>query len=179
MSTITTLINNLSQSEAQTILHALVKNDPELTQRITELASQQLTGVDTEAVAAEVYAGLDALTREEVWDRAGDTRDGYVETGEAADEMIDEVITPWQAEITRYQTIGLQMEATLTCMAVLQGIHQFATESANPFKEWAGDSLPVYADEVVHTWRKGEPDEGDVAELCEFVLEELGGWVQV
>jgi len=179
MPTITTLINNLSQSEAQTILHALVAKHAELAKEITELAEDELTGVDTEAVASVVYTELDALTREEVWDRAGNTRHGYMETSEAADEMIDEVITPWLTEVKRYQELGMQMPATLTCMGILQGIYQFAVDSSNPFKEWAGDSLPVFADEVVHAWRAGGPADEDVTELQNFVLEELGGWVQV
>lgn len=179
MSTITTIINNLSQSEAQTILHALVADVPGLTQRITVLASEQLTAVDMEAIAAEVYTDLDALTREEVWDRASNTHHGYVEPNEAADEMIDEVIMPWLAEITRYQTMGLQMEATLTCMGVLQGIYQFTIESSNPFKEWTGDSLPMFAEKVVRTWRDGGPGKDDTIELQGFVGEELAGWVRV
>jgi hypothetical protein len=179
VSTITTLINNLFQSEAQAILHALVTVDPGLAQQITALAEAQLAEVDTEAVAGEVYGALDALTREEVWDRAGNTRHGYVETSEAADEMIDEVTTPWLAEVKRYQELGMQMDATLTCMGILQGIYQFAVDSSNPFKEWAGDSLLVFADEVVLAWRAGDPADEDVAELQNFVLEELGGWVQV
>lgn len=54
-----------------------------------------------------LYDELDALEVEEVWDRAGETRYGYVEPGEAADQMIDDVLEPLLKELARYEKLGL------------------------------------------------------------------------
>jgi hypothetical protein len=58
---------------------------------IVEIASQHLKQIDSEDIAESVYAELERLDVEEVWDRSGKTRHGYVDPGEAADSMIDEI----------------------------------------------------------------------------------------
>jgi len=82
------IIEHLSPADALAILKKLADSDEQLTARIAEMTTAHLSGVDPEEVAAVLYDGLDALEVEEVWDRAGRTRHGYVEPGEAADEMI-------------------------------------------------------------------------------------------
>jgi hypothetical protein len=88
------IIDRLSLTDARSILSALADSDKQLAAYIVELAMARLRQVDPEKVATFLYEELDGLEVEEVWDRAGPTRHGYVDPGEAADEMIEEVIEP-------------------------------------------------------------------------------------
>ena len=170
------IIDCLSPSDATSILKALAASDETLAGRIVEMAVAHLGGVDAEEVAAELYDELNTLEVEEVWDRAGETRYGYVEPGEAADQMVEEVLEPWLEELGRYQKLGLNVEANKMCMGLLLGFHRFERESKAEFKDWAPDAPIIFAETVVEAWREGRPGPTDVAAVKAFVESELGGW---
>ena len=93
------IVKHLSLGDAHKILQILAREDDRLAARIAEMARSLLSDVEPEEVAADLCAELDALEVEEVWDRAGRTRHGYVEPSEAADEMIEEVVEPFLQEL--------------------------------------------------------------------------------
>lgn len=170
------LIDNLSPDDALSILKSLAADDPPLATRIAEMALKRRTDVDPEEVAAELYDALEALEVEELWDRAGETRDGYVEPGEAAEQMIDGVLEPFLEEMKRYQKMGLTLEARQMCTGLLLGLHQFKYKSTSEFKDWAPDSPIVFAEVVVDAWQDGHPSGADVQALKAFIEDELNGW---
>ncbi len=170
------IVAHLSPADALSILRALADSDEQLAQRIAELAMVHLSGVDPEEVAAALYDELDALEVEEVWDRAGPKRHGYVDPGEAADEMVEEVLEPFLEELRKYQKMGLNTEANRMCMGLLLGLYQFDEESTNEFKDWAPDAPTIFAEAVVDVWKKGKPSRADVKAVRAFVEEELFGW---
>jgi hypothetical protein len=170
------IIDHLSPADALSILEALADSDEQLAARIAEMATARLRGVDPEEVAAVLYDELDALEVEEVWDRAGPTRHGYVDPGEAADEMIEEVVEPLLEELKKYQALGMNTEANRMCMGLLLGLYRFEHESTSEFKKWAGDAPGAFADAVVDAWKAGSPSRADVAAVKAFIEDELGGW---
>lgn len=170
------IIDHLSSTDALTILRTLAADDEQLARRIAELALANLSEVDPEEIAAGLYEELDALEVEEVWDRAGETRHGYVEPGEAADQMIDEVLEPYLEELKKYQELGLSLEARRQCMGLLLGLYQFEHESTSEFKDWAPGSPLIFAESVVDAWKAGSPNRADIAALKTFIEDELGGW---
>ena len=169
-------IDHLSLTDALSILRALADSDEGLAARIAEMAMSHLSGVDPEEVAAVLYDELDTLEVEEVWDRAGRTRHGYIEPGEAADQMIEEVLDPFLEELTKYQKIGMNTEANRMCMGLLMGLYRFKRESMSEFKDWAPDAPIIFAEAVVDAWKEGLPSRADNAAVKAFVEEELGGW---
>ncbi len=98
------------------------------------MALTSLSGEDVEEVAAALYDELDALEVEEVWDRAGRTRHGYVETSEVASQMIEAVLAPYLEELSRYQALGLNLEAGEMCQGLLLGLYQFEHEFEKPIQ---------------------------------------------
>ena len=116
------IINQLSPNDALSILKTLAESDEQIAKRIAEMAMTHLSKVDPEEVAAVLYDGLNFLEVEEVWDRAGPSRHGYVEPHEAAEEMIDEVVAPYLAELKKYQKLGMNTEANKMCMGLLLGL---------------------------------------------------------
>jgi len=170
------IIDHLSPTDALSILRILADSDERLAARIAEIATARLSGVDLEEVAAVLYDELNTLEVEEVWDRAGPTRHGYVDPGEAADEMIEEVMEPFLEELKKYQALGMSTEANRMCMGLLLGLYRFEHESTSEFKDWAGDAPSIFADAVVDTWKAGSPSRPDVKAVKAFIEDELCGW---
>ena len=170
------IINQLSPDDALAVLKTLARDDESLAARIAEVATAHLSEVDPEDVAFELYHELDSLEVEEIWDRAGPSRHGYVSPGEAADEAVDEILKPYLGELEKYQVLGMKAEANRTCMGLLLGLYRFEDQSASSFKEWAPDTAGIFADAVVDAWKAGSPSRADVKALKAFIEEELSGW---
>jgi len=83
------IIDGLSPADALAVLKALVRDDEAIAARIARIATAHLSKIDPGDVAFDLYEELNALEVEEVWDRAGRTRHGYVEPIEAAEQMIN------------------------------------------------------------------------------------------
>ncbi len=170
------IINQLSPGDGLAILQTLAREDEQLAARIAEIATARLRDVDLEDVAFALYEELECLEVEEVWDRSGSTRHGYVEPGEAAGQMMDEVVDPYLDELKKLQALGMNAQANRMCMGLLQGLYMFEYESKSKFKDWATDSTAAFAEVVIGAWKKGAPDKADIAEVKAFIEQELGGW---
>ena len=83
------IIDGLSPADVLAVLKALVRDDEAIAARIARIATAHLSKIDPGDVAFDLYEELNALEVEEVWDRAGRTRHGYVEPIEAAEQMIN------------------------------------------------------------------------------------------
>ena len=98
------VLARLSLEQARAVLRTLAQ-DLQLAPLILQTAQTQIEAhsphspADAEAIAEEVLGALERLEVEEVWDRAGPKRDGYVDTSEAADGMIGEALQPFRDEI--------------------------------------------------------------------------------
>ncbi len=172
------VIDQLSHPEALSILRALANENEGLAQRIAGIARDSLSEVDPGEVADALCAELDALEVEEVWDRAGRTRYGYVEPYEAAYDMVQEVLEPFLDDLRKSQKLGLSKAVTQLCTGLLKGLYRFERESKSEFKDWAADAPVSFAAEVVKAWRAGGPNHASVAALELFIAEELDGWAK-
>jgi len=171
------VIDQLSVSEARSILKVLAGEDRQWALRIREMALSCLADVDAEEIAAAVHAELDGLEVEEVWDRAGPSyRNGYVDPGEAAYQMMEEVLNPFFFELEKYQRLGMNAQANQVCMGLLMGLYAFEHESGTEFKDWAPDAASEWAGEVVSTWKNGRPRRSDIEEMKAFIDQEMAGW---
>lgn len=170
------IIDQLSPDDALSILKTLADADEQIARRIAEIAVDYLSKVDLEKEAGVLYDELNLLEVEEVWDRAGSTRHGYVEPHEAAYEMVEEVIEPYLEQLKKYHKLGMNTEANRMCMGLLLGLYEFERESTSEFKNWAPDASSVFAWEAVDVWKAGPPNRADVAAVKTFIKDELGGW---
>jgi len=131
---------------------------------------------DAEAIAHEVLEALEWLEVEEVWDRAGPKRDGYVDTSEAADEMIAEALEPFLADMARYNDLGMAEASIFTCLGILSGLYRFENESDSEFKNWAPDLSGEYASVALEEWKKGRPPEAAMRKLRALIADNLPRW---
>lgn len=132
--------------------------------------------LDPGDVAAEVLAVLEWLRVEDVWDRAGPRRDGYLDPGEVAAEMIDKALEPYAEEIERLISLGMQVQADRMFRGILCGLYNFGTAAATPFREEAADAVEEQFGAELLNWRKRLPDRATVPLLDAFLAEFCPSW---
>jgi hypothetical protein len=175
------ILSQLSPDDALAVLRILAE-DATIAARVRKVAVAYVEDSaphgpeDVETIAEDLYFDLEQLEVEEVWDRSGQTRDGYVEPQDAANEMAQEVIEPYLTGITRYQRLGMRQEAMYLCMGILQGLYQFEHQSTSTFREWATDLSLSYAEDAIEQWRGGGVKRKAVAELRAFIETSLPLW---
>lgn len=173
------IIDNLSPEDAFVILRRLAAQDEKLAAEIAAQALAYLSGVEAEEITGALRDELEMLTPEEVWDRSGRTRDGYVDTSEAAYQMIEEMLEPFLDEMRKYRKTGLAWEAQQMCMGLLLGFYEFEYESKTEFKDWATDAPFGFASEVLDAWREGDIGAEERQEVREFIEGEMPRWANL
>ena len=177
MTDLNTIIDHLTLGQAQSILRTITAHNQSIAEEILELALAQHTAVSWEDIAYGLFDELEQLEPEEVWDRAGVTRDGYVEPHEAAEEMIDEVVSPYLTELKKVQALGMHDAASEICKGLIAGFHRFAQQSTSAFKDWAGDGPRDFAESVVDAWKEDLPSDEAWQDIKEFNEIDLRGWL--
>ncbi len=137
-------------------------------------AGELLGEVNVAEVAASVKDELESLDVDDIFDKSGARRDGYVDPGEAAFQMFEEALAPFLLDVERYRTLGRPEEASAYCLGILKGIYGFDKDS------WAVDAPEEYFGQVVDAWERiyhGRPPplkmENFVKEHCPDYAERL------
>jgi hypothetical protein len=129
--------------------------------------------VDIDDIADDVYFDLDRIEVEELWDRSGRTRNGYVEPIEMAFQMFEEALEPFLDEMKKYQNLSMFAEAKDYCTGILKGICKFENKSISEYKDWAVDAPPEFFEQVLDDWKKGQKGVTDE----ELIAVKKAGWV--
>jgi hypothetical protein len=117
-------LRSLSAAERAQVLDALLRTNPELAAEAERIAQDLLVEQDREGVAEDVARQLQALNLGDLAGRAGRQRGGgYVEPWEAAYEMLEEVIAPFLADLSRRAAVGARDAAVEIGCGVLLGLH--------------------------------------------------------
>ena len=174
------VIDYITGDDALAILEVLAR-DRRLAREIERVAKQHCSNVEMHVVAENVAMELDSLVVEDVWDRSGRNRYGYVEPSEAASEMFDEALRPFRDEVGKYEKLSMLREAELACQGILKGIYDFEKESSSEFKEWAVDAPAEYFAIVLDDWKKlfgGRPPSDPLDRMTEFLTKHCAGWAE-
>lgn len=75
----TNILDEISNYDALAIIKILARNDESIAKKLEQTAIKYLSRADIKDIASQVYSELDALEIEDVWDRSGSTREGYVD----------------------------------------------------------------------------------------------------
>jgi len=84
------ILESLTGSDALSILKILADRDERLAREIDAVAGELLGEVNVAGVAANVKDELESLDVDDIFDKSGARRDGYVDPGEAAFQMFEE-----------------------------------------------------------------------------------------
>jgi hypothetical protein len=98
------ILNVITPDQAAMVLRELAAVDPEIRRKARAVARKLLGDVDVEAIAEDVFWELDSIAVEQVWDRSGRKRDGYVDPGEAAWQLLEEALEPLLDSLRRCVT---------------------------------------------------------------------------
>jgi len=150
------IFDAISADDALAILRLLAKEDTKIAKKIEQIAIEYLSDVDIEDIASEVYFELDSIEVEEVWDRSGRTRNGYVEPTEMAFQMFEDALEPFVEEMKKYQKLSMFVEAKNYCIGILRGICSFEEESTSEYKDWAVDAPAEFFGWILDGWKKGQ-----------------------
>jgi hypothetical protein len=163
------ILDIITPDQALIVLKQLAVQDPKIKKKAREIALGLVDEVDVEGVTEEVFWALDSIALEDVWDRSGSKRDGYVDPGDAAWEVFEEALDPFLDSLRKCHKLGLTLQAKRHCMGILKGICRFEKESKSEFKSWAADAPGEYFVSTYQEWRKGNADKQDIAEMKRFV----------
>ena len=72
------ILESITGSDALSILNILAQRDEQIKTTIEKTAVEILSTIDVDEIAAEVQMELEFLQVEDVWARAGATRDGLL-----------------------------------------------------------------------------------------------------
>jgi hypothetical protein len=159
------LLDSINPEDALYVLKVLMNEDRKISDRILQILMERLHELDSYEITMDLYYQLDQLEVEELWDRSGSTRYGYVEPSEEAWVMFEEVIEPFVDEMKKYQKLGMPLQAKKYCTGIIKGIQKYEQESESEFKNWATDVPSDYVDRIMDEWKEGNPDPNDIAEV--------------
>lgn len=170
------IFDKITSDDAFAILEILAKGDTNIARRIEQIAMEHLGGVDIEDIASQVFFDLDNIAVEEVWDRSGSTRYGYVDPVEVAWEIFEEALEPFLEELKKYQGLSMRVEADNYFIGILKGIYHFEKESKSEYKDWAADAPGEYFEMILDDWKKGFKNAEAVKRIEEFIKKHFPCW---
>lgn len=159
------ILNNITSYDAKSILRIILERHAELTDEIYLIAMELLSDVNSEDIAIDVFNELNSIQVEELWDRSGATRYGYVDSTEEAQIMFEEAIALFISEMHKCQKMGLTKAAKYYCIGIIKGILKYDKTSVSEFKDWAVDIPYVYIETVFEEWMKGNPSQCEITEV--------------
>ncbi len=94
------VLESLTGSDALSILKILAGRDEGLAREIDAVAGELLGEIDVAGLAASVKDELESLDVDDIFDKSGARRDGYVDPGDAAFQMFEEALAPFLQDIS-------------------------------------------------------------------------------
>jgi hypothetical protein len=170
------ILQNLTEEQETEVIKRLYARGGDIRQALLEEAQNVLEDIDLEEIADGVFFSLDLLQVETLWDSSGPTRDGYVDPGELAYELIEEELKSFIDQIWNYLQQGMEHEAKICCMGVLLGIYRYDQESTSEFKNWAVDIPNNCFERLLDDWQKKCPTKSLQTEVVDFARENCPGW---
>ena len=129
--------------------------------------------VNIDEIAESLFDELESLDVEDLWDSSGETRDGYIEPVERADEMIDEVLESYFNELERYVKLSNFNVANSYCKGMLKGIYKFDKELPTEFSEWATDIADNFIPGIFYKWEEICLNKNYINEIEEYITKTL------
>jgi hypothetical protein len=140
----------LTVAEKGELLEELLTARPDLREQAEALAVRRLVDEDRSAVADDVASALRFHDIDELNRRAGDHPDrGYVDPGEAADEILDEALQPFLDDLARRAELGMTAPAVEVAVGIMCGLYACRDAGSESLMEYSPDYPIERAADVV------------------------------
>ena len=144
------VLDTLSAAEKGELLDHLLAARPDLREQVEAYAVGRMSAEDRDAVAVDVESALRGLDIDELNGRAGYRPGaGYVEPGEAADEILDEALQPFLDDLARRGELGMRPAAVELAVGILLGLYRCRDGGAESLLEYTPDYAAERASDVV------------------------------
>ena len=171
------VLESITGNDALSILNVLAMRDSAIAKMIDEVALEIFRGVNADEVADQVQSELEFLQVEDVWDRSGSTRNGYIDPGDAAWEMFEEALKPFRDEAEKYRCLAMFKEADLCLKGILKGIYDFDRKSSTEYKDWAVDAPGEYFGLILDDWKKLHKGRQAIDDMRKFIEKNCPDWI--
>jgi hypothetical protein len=171
-------LESITGADALAILKVLAARNENLAQEIDAVAKDLFSLVEIGEIAANVQMELESLYADDIWDRSGAKRDGYVDPGDAAFAMFDEALKPFEEEVDKYKQLSMLQQADLTCQGILKGIYDFDKESATEYQQWAVDAPSEYFRAILDEWKKLFTGRPPFPRMTAFLQTQCPDWAE-
>ena len=146
----TSALDTLTPEEKGELLDELLTARPELREQVEALAQRRLVDEDRSAVADDVESALRLHDIDELNGRAGyHPGRGYVDPGEAADEILDEALQPFLDDLARRGGLGMTAAAVELAVGILAGLYACRDAGSESLLEYSPDYPIERAGDVV------------------------------
>jgi hypothetical protein len=136
------LLERLGADELAAVLRSLLRKHPDLKRDAESMATAIVSSPSVEDIADEVCNNLTSLDVDELSGRAGKHSWGYVEPGQAAQDLLEEAVAESIADMNRRMDLGLEAASEAICVGIVSGLFRASSESPCRLLEWAPD-FPV------------------------------------
>lgn len=166
------VLDVLRDDEAAVVLRQLLVRHPELVPEVEAIAKDILPPRSRDAVAEAVAMAILAVTLDDIWDRSGRQDDRYVAENEAAWDVFEAVMKPFEDDVVRLVSIGHMDDARITVEGILIGLYSLPDprehEALARAEDWPADA----AGTIAGRWTAASGGALDEA----FVLQHLPDW---
>lgn len=169
------VLENITPEDSLTILRIL-SGDKQIARKIEKTVRERLSAVDAGEVASDVFLALDGVEDEDVWERSGRTEFGYMDPGEAASEIFEEILEPFLEEAKKLQKLSMHEEAKKYFMGIAKGMYRFEQESCSGLAEYVEGEIQESFAYAFGEWKKGQKSKKDAAEVEAFARENFPKW---
>jgi hypothetical protein len=150
-------LNALTLAEKGELLDHLLAVRPELREQAEVLARGRLVDGDRSAVADDVESALRYHDIDELNSRAGHHPGrGYVDPGEATDEILDESLQPFLDDLVRRGELGRRAAAVELAVGIVCGLYACRDAGSETLLEYSPDYPVERAGEVARRCAKLE-----------------------
>lgn len=163
------ILEKISGNDALEILNKLASENRDIAKKIEKIVSDIGCKVDINEVAKDVFGDLDWLDIEELNDRSGETRFGYVEPCDIVWEMFEEALEPYINKLRKYQELNMDRDGKAYCIGILKGIYDFEKSSKSEFKAVAEEVPSEYFHRILDEWLENCNNEKSQKEMEEYV----------
>lgn len=166
------LVDALTPEQANWLLAVLLRRHEDLLPEAEALMDDQWSQVEPDDVAEELIETWRALDIDDLNQRSAPSRYGYTSPDEAAWELLEEPLEPWQKDIRRRLALSRRQEALRVLQGVLLALYQASTMHHDVWA-WAPDFFSETAQAWWHDWCQENPPE-----LEESFLDRVPDWLK-